>query len=74
MQNVTNPVSLPFTYFMLDIPLFLYSMQYFFISHMIGPTDLFQPSPAPHITTSRVFLICCPKRQVSAPYKAILQM
>jgi hypothetical protein len=29
---------------------------------MIGPTDLFQPSPAPHFKTFHVFLIYCPKR------------
>ena len=29
---------------------------------MIGPTDLFHPSPAPHFKTFQVFLICCPKR------------
>ena len=34
-QNVTNPVSLPFTYFIQDIPLILDCKYYFFISHMI---------------------------------------
>jgi hypothetical protein len=29
---------------------------------MIGPTDLFHPSPAPHFKTFQVFLIYCPKR------------
>ena len=29
---------------------------------MIGPNDLFHPSPAPHFKTFQVFLICCPKR------------
>jgi hypothetical protein len=33
-----------------------------FLSHMIYPTDLLHPSPAPHFKTSQVFLICCPKR------------
>ena len=61
-QNVTNPVYLPFTYFMQDIPLLLYSKQYFFISHTISPTDLFHPSLAPHFKTFQVFLIYCPKR------------
>jgi hypothetical protein len=28
---------------------------------MIGPTDLFHPSPAPHFKTFLVFLIYCPK-------------
>ena len=40
MQNVTNPVSLPFTYLMQDIPLLPDSKQHFFISHMIGPADV----------------------------------
>ena len=39
---------------------------YFFISHMIGPTDLFHPSPA-HFKTSQAFLIYCPKRPSSSP-------
>jgi hypothetical protein len=46
---------------MYDIPLLLGSKQYFFISHMISPTDLFHPSPAPHFETFQVFLIYCPK-------------
>jgi hypothetical protein len=29
---------------------------------MIGPTDLFHPSPTPHFETFHVFLIYCPKR------------
>jgi hypothetical protein len=29
---------------------------------MIGPTDLFHPSPASHLKTFQVFLIYCPKR------------
>jgi hypothetical protein len=41
---------------MWDIPLFLDSKQYFFISHMISPTDLFRASPAPHFKTFQVFL------------------
>ena len=61
-QNVTNPVRLPFTYFMQNIPLLLDSKQYIFISHMICPTDLFQPSLAPHFKTFQVFLLYCPKR------------
>jgi len=28
---------------------------------MIGPSDLLNPSPAPHFKTFQVFLICCPK-------------
>jgi hypothetical protein len=60
-QNVTKPFCLPFTYFMQDIPLILDSKSYFFISHMIGPTDLFHPSPAPHFKTFQLFLIYCPQ-------------
>ena len=56
-QNVTNPVRLPFTYFMQDIPLLLESKQYILISHVISPTDLFHPPPAPHFKTFQVFLI-----------------
>ena len=60
-QNVTISVRLPFTYFMQDIPPLLDSKQYFFISHMISPTDLFHPPPAPLFKTFQVFLIYCPK-------------
>ena len=35
-----------------------------FISHIIGPTDLLHPSPAPHCKTFQVFLICSPKRPI----------
>jgi len=48
---MTNPVRLPFAYFMWDIPLLFDSKQYFFISHMISPIDLFHPPPAPHFKT-----------------------
>ena len=44
--------------------IFLCSMtlsKYFFISHMISPTDLFHPPPAPHFETFQVFLFYCPK-------------
>ena len=61
-QNLTNPVRLPFTYFMQDIPLLLDSEQYIFISHMISPTDIFHPPPSPHFKIFQVFLIYCPKR------------
>jgi hypothetical protein len=53
MQDVTNPVSLPF-YCTWDIPFLLDSMQYFFIFHTFSPTDVktystkfhcFPPSP-----------------------------
>ena len=36
----TNPVRLPSTYSMWDIPFLLNSMQYFFVSHMVGSADL----------------------------------
>jgi hypothetical protein len=52
-----NPVSLPFSYLMYDIPLFVNSKQNFFISHIISPTDLLHPSPAPYFKTFQVFLI-----------------
>ena len=45
--------------------IFLCSMtlsKYFFISHMISPTDLFHAPPTPHFKTFQVFLIYCPKR------------
>jgi hypothetical protein len=47
---------------MQDISLLLDSKQYFFISDMISPTDLFHPPPTPHFKTFQVFLIYCPKR------------
>jgi hypothetical protein len=37
-------------------------LQYFFISHMISPIDLFHPPPTPHFKNFQVFLIYCPKR------------
>jgi hypothetical protein len=45
---------------------------------MIGPTDLLNPSPAPHFKTFQVFLIYCPfetsvnicGQQVITPQKA----
>jgi hypothetical protein len=40
---VTNPVSLPFTYFMYSIILLFDCKKHFFTSHMIGPTDLLLP-------------------------------
>ena len=30
-------------------------------THMIGPTDLLHPSPAPRFKTLEAFLICCPE-------------
>ena len=72
---MANPVSLPFTYFMQDNPLLLDSKQYFFISHTIGPTDLF---PSFSSTTFQNFPgvsdLLPEASQVSAPYKAVLQM
>jgi len=50
------PIQLAFR-FLISYRIFL-----FFISHMIGPTDLLHPPPAPHFEIFQVFLICCPKR------------
>ena len=47
---------------MQDIPLLIDLKQHFFISHIIGPTDLLHPSPAPHFKTFQLFLIYYPKR------------
>jgi hypothetical protein len=38
---------------MQDIPLLLHSMQYFFLSHTIGPTGFLKASAAPHFKTSK---------------------
>ena len=61
-QDVTNPVSLPFFFYMQDIPLPLDCLLCF-ISHTISPTDLLQPSPAPNFRTSPVFLFYFPQFQ-----------
>jgi len=45
MQNVTNSVNLPFTYFMYDIPLVPRLSVKLLHFSMIGPTDLLHPSP-----------------------------
>jgi hypothetical protein len=56
---------------MYDIPLLLDSIQYFLISHTIGPTDLLQQ----HTTNlSRYFRRILKNIHVSAPYNAVLQM
>ena len=57
-QHKTWPIQLTFLLFII-CPIFLYSLtlQFFFISHMMGPTDLFHPSPAPHFRTLQVFII-----------------
>ena len=57
MQDVTNPVILHSVYYVWNIPFILL---YYFISHMISPTDLLRPSPAPPLQTSQVFLIYFP--------------
>ena len=72
-QDVANTVSFPSFYFMHYIPLLPDSMHYFFIFHTIGATDL-HPSPAPHFKSLELFLITFQSVQVSAPYKATLQM
>ena len=42
-------------------PFLLEVMQYFLISHTIGPTDLVHLSPAAHFKTFQIFLIYYPK-------------
>jgi hypothetical protein len=59
MQDVTNPVILHSVYCVWNIPFLLDAMLYYFISHVISPTDL-HPSPAPPIQTSQIFLIYFP--------------
>ena len=61
MQDVTNPISFPPLYLMQNIPLLLDSMQYFLISHTIGPTDFLHPSPASLFKTLQVLLTYFPK-------------
>ena len=76
MQYVTHPVSLPYLYCRQDIPFLLDSMQYFFILHMIGTSDLLHPAPA-NFKTHQVFLIHflkCPSsntRQCHTPNVAL---
>jgi hypothetical protein len=67
---MTNTVSLPLLYCTQDFLFLIDSMQYFFISHTIGPTDLLHPSPTPHFKTFQVFLICFP---VSAPHESYIR-
>ena len=59
-QNMTNPFIRPSCHCKQDIPLLHDYLQHFFISHTIGPTDLFHHSPAPHFRTFQVYLIYCP--------------
>ena len=54
-----RPIHLAFR-FLISCRIFLCSLT-LFISHMVGPTDLLHPSPAPHFKTFQVFLIRCPK-------------
>jgi hypothetical protein len=61
-QDVTIPVNLPSVYCLSNIPLLLDSI-YHSISHTIGPTYLFHPSPAPNFRTSQAFLIYFPQCQ-----------
>jgi len=58
LQNVFQkavPIWLAFHVFFYHLQgiiiLLLDFMQYFFISHTFGPTDLLRPSPAPHLET-----------------------
>jgi hypothetical protein len=60
--DATNPVSLPsFRLLHYDIPLLFDSVQYYFISQSIGPTELLHSSSPPHLKTLQVFLINFPK-------------
>ena len=54
-QDVTNPVILPSVYSVWNISFLLDSILYYFISHMISPTDILHPSPARPLQTSRCF-------------------
>ena len=58
-QDVTNTFILPAVFCVWNIPFPLDAMLYYFISHMINPTDL-RPSPTPTLKTSQVFLIYFP--------------
>jgi hypothetical protein len=60
-QNVANPLSLPPFFCRYDIPVLLDSKWYFFVFHTIGPSDLLNPSPAPHFKTFQAFLIHFPQ-------------
>jgi hypothetical protein len=59
---------------MYDIRLLLEYMQHFLNSHIISPTDLLYPSPAPHFRPFQVFMTHFAKFPISVPYKAMLQM
>jgi len=48
-------------------------MEYFFISHKIGPNDIHR-FPAPHFKLSRYFWSAVRSVQFSAPHKAVHQM
>ena len=56
------------------VPLPLDSEQHFFISHTIGPNDLLNPSPAPHLKRFQIFLMYFRNVPVSAPYIAMLHI
>jgi len=58
VQDVTNPISLPF----FPAYMMLVSSTLFFIFHLISPTDFRHPSPAPRFKTSKLFLIYFSKR------------
>jgi len=62
------PIQLAFR-FLISCRIFLCSLtlnqwaeEYLYKSHMIGPTDLLHPSPAPHFKIFQAFLICCSER------------
>ena len=65
MQEVTNPVILHSVYCVWNIPFLLDAILYYLISHVISPTDLLHPSPAPFLETSQVFLTYFPISLIS---------
>jgi hypothetical protein len=71
IQVVTNPVIFRFNLILCTIFL-SYFRQYFFIRHTIDPTDIFHPSPAPHLRLPRFGWSTFRSVQVSATYKAII--
>ena len=56
------------------IPPLLHSIQFFFIPHTIGPTDLIHHSLEIHYKTFHAFLIYFPKYPTAVPYTAMHQM
>jgi hypothetical protein len=57
--DVINPVCIPSFYFKYSFLFYCDPTQHF-ISQMIDATDLPQPSPVPHLRTSKVLVTCFP--------------